>query len=133
MQLVKKWVFRILQGLMAAGFLMASMSKFFMGEDELRRLYTEPLGYAPGFMYLIAAVELLAAVCLIVGYRYVALTVLGAAVLIVVMAGAFISVLVAEQGFVTALSPLVWLIVALVVFFGLLRPAAARWRKTQAA
>ncbi|WP_135550470.1 DoxX family protein [Paenibacillus cymbidii] len=130
---MKKWVFRILQGLLAAGFLMASMSKFFMGTDEVRRLYTEPLGYAPGFMYFIAAVELLATVCLIVGFRNVILTVLGAGALIVVMAGAFVSVLVSEMGFGEALSPLVGLIVALVIFFGKLRPAAARLKKPQAA
>lgn len=119
---MKNWIIRILQGLMAAGFVMAGMSKIFMGSEELTKLYTEPLGYSVGFMYVIAAIELFAVVCLIAGYWNATFTVAGSVALIVIMTGAVISTLVSDQGVVSALSPLVWLVVALVVFF-------ARWRQ----
>ncbi|TNJ65959.1 DoxX family membrane protein [Paenibacillus hemerocallicola] len=106
--------------------IMAGMSKLVMGSEQLTVLYTEPLGYGVGFMYLIACMELLAAICLIVGYWNAKFTVAGAAALAIVMTGAVISVLVSDMGIVTALSPLVWVVVALIVFFGKWSPALHR-------
>jgi putative oxidoreductase len=116
-----KWTIRILQGLMAVGFFMASMAKFFAGSEGLTTMYTEPLGYGVGFMYMIGCIEFLAVLCLIIGYWKVIFTVIGSFAIVVVMAGATISVLFSEESIVSAISPFVWFAVALIVFFARLR------------
>lgn len=116
--MVKIWVIRILQGILAAGFIMAGASKFAMGSDELKKMYTEPLGYGVEFMYLIGAVELLAAVCLILGYWKGIFAAAGAAVLAIVMAGASISILLSDEALSTAVPSFAWFIVSIVVLVG---------------
>lgn len=106
----RKWIVRILQDGLVVMFVMAGMSKLTMGSEELRRLYTEPLGYGEGFMYVIAVVELLSVVGLIVGYWNGKWALLGAGALTVVMAGAVISVPASGQGEGQALLPFVLLV-----------------------
>jgi uncharacterized membrane protein YphA (DoxX/SURF4 family) len=74
---MKNWIIRILQALMAVGFFMASMAKLFAGAEEVERMYTEPLGYSVGFMYMIGTIELLSVICLIIGFWKVSFTVIG--------------------------------------------------------
>lgn len=117
-----KWLYRILQGLLAAEFLMAGMMKLFGSSEELTELYTEPLGYAVEFMRMVGALETLAAVGLIVGFRWSKIALASSGVLAVLMAGAGISLLTAGQGFAQAVLPFVLMLIALAVFFGK-RPA----------
>jgi putative oxidoreductase len=124
---MKKWSIRILQGLMAVGFLMAGMMKFFAGAEEVEKLYTEPLGYSVGFMYMIGAIELLAVICLIFGFWKVIFTIIGSMVVAVIMAGATISVLLSDESIVSAISPFAWFVVALIIIrfrFSSIRKAA---------
>lgn len=112
---MSNWIIRILQGLMAVGFFMASMAKFFAGAEEVEKLYTEPLGYSVNFMYMIGAIELLAVICLIIGYWKVAFTIIGSFALVVVMAGATISVVLSDESMTSAISPFAWFIVAIII------------------
>jgi putative oxidoreductase len=124
---MRNWSIRILQGLMAIGFFMASMAKFFAGAEEVERMYTEPLGYSVNFMYMIGTIELLAVICLIVGFWKVTFTMIGSFVLAVIMAGATISVLLSDESMVSAISPFAWFVVALIIIrlrFSSIRKAA---------
>jgi uncharacterized membrane protein YphA (DoxX/SURF4 family) len=110
-----KWVIRIIQGILAAGFLMSGLMKLFSSAEQIREMFTETLGYGAGFMYAVGAVETLAALALVVGYwrRNAALG--SSVMLMVIMIGAIVSSL--KEGLVadTAL-PLVYLVLLLVLF-----------------
>ncbi|MDF2652610.1 MAG: hypothetical protein K0Q73_8415 [Paenibacillus sp.] len=118
-----KWFVRIAQGLLAAAFLMSGLMKVFVSSEEIRTLYTETLGYSVGFMRIVGVVESLAAIGLIVGYRWPRLTLISSGILTIIMAGATISTLVSGQGAATAGVPFVLMVLALVILFKN-RPAA---------
>jgi hypothetical protein len=44
-----KWVIRIIQGILAAGFLMSGLMKLFSSAEQIREMLTETLGYRVGF------------------------------------------------------------------------------------
>lgn len=129
---MKKWVFRILQGLLAVGFIMAGMSKFAMGSEGLREAYTEPLGYGEGFMYVIAVIELLSVAGLIAGFWKARWTFLGAAALTVIMTGATVSVLLSDMAIGEAASPFICWVVALVLSIGSFKSVRQPGRQAQA-
>ncbi|MFC5401160.1 DoxX family protein [Cohnella soli] len=112
-----KWFFRIVQGLLAAVFLMSGLMKVFVSSEEIRTLYTEMLGYNVGFMRIVGLVESLAAIGLIAGYRWPRFILVSSGTLAIIMAGATISTLVSGQGAVTAGPPFVLLALALVLLF----------------
>jgi uncharacterized membrane protein YphA (DoxX/SURF4 family) len=111
-----KWVIRIIQGILAAGFLMSGLMKLFSSVEQINEMFTETLGYGAGFMYTVGTVETLSALALVVGYwrRNAAL---GASVLlIVIMLGAIVSSL--KEGLVADTTlPLVYLVLLLVLLF----------------
>jgi putative oxidoreductase len=109
-----KWVIRIIQGILAAGFLMSGLMKLFSSSEQIREMFTETLGYRVGFMYTVGAVETLAALALVVGYWRINATLGSSVLLIVIMLGAIVSSL--KEGLVadTAL-PLVYLVLLLVL------------------
>ncbi|RKN85123.1 DoxX family protein [Paenibacillus ginsengarvi] len=118
-----KWFVRIAQVLLSAVLLMSGLMKVFVSSEEIRTLYTETLGYNVGFMRIVGVAESLAAIGLIVGFRWPRLTLLSSSVLAIIMAGATVSTLVSGQGAATAGVPFVLLILALVLLFKN-RPAA---------
>jgi uncharacterized membrane protein YphA (DoxX/SURF4 family) len=113
-----KWVIRILQGLLALGFVMAGSSKFAIGASGLKETYTEPLGYSIEFMYVIALLECLAAIALIAGFWNALLASAGAFVVAVIMAGAWISVLAAGLSAGEAAPSFIWFVVAILLLVG---------------
>lgn len=131
--MAKVWIVRILQGILSAGFIMAGASKFAMGSDELKKMYTEPLGYGVEFMYVIGTIELLSAILLIIGYWNVVFAVAGAVALAVVMAGATISVLLSDEGIAAAVSPFVWVVVSVIVILGRWSSALQGLKKSRTA
>ncbi len=107
-----KWAVRIIQGLLAVGFLMSGPAKLFSTADQLREMYTETLGYGAGFMYAVGAAETLAALALIAGFwqRRIALGASG--LLAAIMIGAIVSSLSAGLATDIAL-PLIYFILLL--------------------
>lgn len=108
-----RWIIRAVQGVLAAVFLMSGLMKVFISSDEIRSLYSEPLGYAAWFMRGVGIVEAAAAIGLIAGYRWPKLAFASSGVLAIVMAAAAISVLLSEQGASDAVVPIVLLALAL--------------------
>jgi len=115
-----KWIGHIVQGVLTLGFLMAGITKLFSSIDQIREFYTDPLGYAPSFMYLIGAVETIAALTLIAGYRWRLAAAGASLVLIVIMIGAIIS-LVMASAVAGALLPAVYLILLIALLVRLVR------------
>jgi hypothetical protein len=107
-----RWSIWIVQGVLTAVFLMSGLMKVFISSEEIRTLYTDPLGYEVGFMRLIGAVEAAAALSLLVGYRWVKLALAASSVLVIVMAGAAISLIVSDQGVAAAAMPFLLLVLA---------------------
>ena len=106
----------IVQGLLAAGFLMAGISKFFMPPEVL----TQGAPFlSVGFIYFIGAAEAIGALGLILpqatGIKQF-LTPLAAALLGVIMIGA--TVIAAMMGIATAIFPFVFLVLCVVVAVG---------------
>jgi putative oxidoreductase len=112
-----KWTIRILQGLLAVGFLMFGGMKLSGNPDQIMA-FTEGYGYSVWFMYVVGILELLIAVGLIVGFWKPKVTVWAAGLLVLNMAGAVGTHLKAGQGMGIATTPLVLLVLALVVFLG---------------
>ncbi len=107
-----RWGIWVVQGLLAAAFLMSGLMKVFISSEEIRTLYSDPLGYDVGFMRMIGVVEAAAAFSLIAGYRWSKLALAGSCVLVVVMAGAAISTLASGQAVTAAVSPILLLVLA---------------------
>jgi putative oxidoreductase len=112
-----KWTVRILQGLLAVGFLMSGGMKLSGSPDQIKA-FTEGYGYAEWFMYIVGTVEVLMAVGLIIGFWMPRMAISAAGILAIIMAGAVATHLKAGQGMGIAMMPLVLLILALVVFLG---------------
>lgn len=111
-----KWIVRIVQALLSVGFLMAGLSKVFSSAAQLEELFTEPLGYGAGFMYLIGALETAAALGLLAGYRRRAAVLAAAALLTIIMTAAIISSLAAGMAADITL-PVVYLALLLFLIF----------------
>jgi putative oxidoreductase len=112
-----KWIFRVLQGLLILIFLMSGMMKVFSSSQEIATLYTDTLGYSVIFMRMVGIAETIAALGLIVCYRWPRLTLAFTGVLVLIMSGATISILTTGQGVLEAVLPFVLLVIALAVFF----------------
>ncbi|GIQ70259.1 DoxX family protein [Xylanibacillus composti] len=126
-----KWFVRIVQGLLAAVFLMNGLMKVFVSSEEIRTLYTEPLGYGVGFMRMIGVLELLAGIGLIAGFRWPRFALLSSAVIVMIMTGAVISLLALGQGALIATFPFVMLALALAVLFIAGRPLLPHYRQKE--
>ncbi|UUZ82920.1 DoxX family protein [Paenibacillus sp. P26] len=112
-----KWVVRILQGLLALGFLLFGFMKLSGNPDQVKA-FTEIFKYGLGSMYLVGAVEVLSAIGLIIGYWKPKAVLAASGALVIVMLGAVGTHLIAGQGMGVAMMPLILLILALVVFLG---------------
>jgi hypothetical protein len=115
---MKGIVVRIVQGLLAAYFLVFGIMLLFVSSEEIHKLYTDPLGYEPGFIYAVKAVEVIGALGLIAGFKWPKLALISSGLLALVMAGAVCSHLAAGQGAAEASIPFVLLLLALVVLLG---------------
>jgi uncharacterized membrane protein YphA (DoxX/SURF4 family) len=115
-----KWVSHIVQGVLALGFLMAGLAKLFSSVDQIREMYTDPLGYPPVFMYVVRVVEIIAALGLIAGFRWRRAAAGSSLVLVIVMIGAIASSLMANAVVDTVL-PAVYLILLTVLLVRLIR------------
>lgn len=113
-----KWTLRVIQGLLAVGFIMFGVMKLIGSPDQVEA-FRDVYQYGVGFMYVTGAIELLAAVGLIAGFWRKQLGVGASAVLSLVMLGAILTHLVAGQGFGVAATPLILLILNLVLLWGL--------------
>lgn len=103
-----KWLFHVIQGVLALAFLMSGASKLLSNADQIREMYTEPLGYAPSFMYGIGALEIIAALGLIVGFRWRRLAAGSALELAVILIDVIVSHLAANAA-ADAVLPTVYL------------------------
>lgn len=112
-----KWTVRIIQGILAVGFIFFSFMKLSANPMQVEA-FNDVYGYGTGFMYMVGAIELVAAIGLIIGFWKKGLAAFFSAVLMVVMTGAAFTHLIAGQGIGVAATPLVLLILSAVVFFG---------------
>ncbi|UKS25404.1 DoxX family protein [Paenibacillus sp. HWE-109] len=117
-----KWVVRILQALLALGYLMFGFMKL-SGDPMQVEAFTTTYGYGEGFMYVVGAIELLAAIGLIIGFWKPRIAFVSAGVIVITMAGAVITHLKSGQGMGVATMPLILLIVALIIVIGRSRRA----------
>jgi DoxX. len=122
--MLAKWLFRLIQGLLALAFLMSGATKLFSGEAQIREMYTDPLGYAPSFMYVIGALELIAALGLVAGFRWRRLAAASALGLAVILIGAIISHLAAGPAS-DAVLPAVYLVLLAALLYRLIGKEAA--------
>jgi hypothetical protein len=112
-----KWTVRIIQGLLAIGFLFFGFMKLSanpMQVDAFKNVY----GYGTGFMYVVGTIEVISAIGLLFGYWKKNLVPIFSGLITVNMAGAVFTHLKSGQGFGIAMMPFVFLILAVVVFFG---------------
>jgi putative oxidoreductase len=112
-----KWTVRILQGLLAVMFLMTGFMKL-SGDPGQVDAFTNIYGYGTGAMYAVGIVEVVAAIGLIVGYWKKNLVLVFSGLLVVVMAGAVFTHLMAGQGVGVAMMPFILLLLAAVLFLG---------------
>lgn len=109
-----KWTIRILQGLLAAAFLMFGILKLTAHPIQVEA-FTTTYGYGLSFMYVVGAIELLAGIGLVVGYWKPRIAFLSAGIIAVTMAGAMLTHIRSAQGMSVAAFPLILLILALIV------------------
>ncbi|MDC3418706.1 DoxX family protein [Aquibacillus salsiterrae] len=112
-----KWTVRILQGLLAVGFLMFGFMKV-SGDPTQVDAFTNIYGYGTGLMYVVGVVEIIAAIGLVIGFWKKNLVPIFSGLLVVVMAGAVFTHFIAGQGFGVAMTPLILLTLAVILFFG---------------
>jgi len=110
-----KWVVRILQGLLAAAFLMFGAMKLGGGQAQV---FVEQYGYPAAFSYVVGAVEVLGALGLLAGFWKPRLAAIAAGVLALDMAGAVFTHLRAGQGVGAAMVPAILLVLAALVLQG---------------
>ena len=115
--IVMKWTVRILQGILAVGFLLFGFMKVSANPTQVEA-FTNVYTYGTGFMYVVGAIEIISAIGLLVGYWKKGLVTVFSGLLAIVMAGAVFTHINSGQGFEVAMTPLVLLILAAVVFFG---------------
>ncbi|WP_276352675.1 DoxX family protein [Cohnella caldifontis] len=128
-----KWVARIVQGVLCVGFLMSGLTKLFSGLEQIREMYSDPLGYDPVFIYAIGAIETSAALALIAGFRWKRAAAAASVALAVVMVGAIASQLTASAP-ADAVLPAVYLILLVFLLVRLIRAEGAwKLRSTQRA
>lgn len=114
--IIMKWTVRVLQGLLAVGFLLFGFMKVSanpMQVDAFNNIY----GYGTAFMYIVGIIEIIAAIGLIVGYWKKNLVPIFSGLLAIVMAGAVFTHLMAGQGFGVAMTPFILFILAIIVFY----------------
>lgn len=111
-----KWVVRIIQGLLAVGFILFGTMKL-TGNEMLDQTFTA-LGYSTGFMYFLGICEVLGAIGLLVGYWRPKLAILASVGLVLLLAGAVFSHLKAGQGMGETMPASVLLILTLVFVIG---------------
>jgi uncharacterized membrane protein YphA (DoxX/SURF4 family) len=112
-----KWTVRILQGLLAVGFLLFGFMKVSANPMQVDA-FTNVYGYGTGFMYVVGAIEIISAIGLLIGYWKKNLVPVFSGVLTIVMAGAVFTHLNSDQGLAVAMTPFVLLILAVAVFLG---------------
>lgn len=111
-----KWTVRILQGLLAVGFLLFGFMKVSANPMQVQA-FTNVYGYGTGFMYVVGAIEIISAIGLLIGYWKNSLVPVFSGILTITMAGAVFTHLNSGQGFGVALTPFILLVLAVVVFF----------------
>ncbi|MEK8127877.1 DoxX family protein [Paenibacillus filicis] len=111
------WTVRILQFLIGVGFLLFGFMKV-SGDPTQVEAFAEIYGYGTGFMYAVGAIEVLAAVGLLLGFWKKKLVPVFSSVLVVVMAGAILTHIRADQGFDVIVIPLVLLVLCMLLFLG---------------
>jgi uncharacterized membrane protein YphA (DoxX/SURF4 family) len=111
------WLVFIVEGLLAAAFLMAGWTKV-SGSEMQRKAFAESYHYPLGLMYFIGAMEVLGGLGLLVGYWAPILAVLAAAGLTIIMVGAVATHLRLRDTASHMLPALVLLVLVLLVFFG---------------
>lgn len=110
------WLLWIVEGLLAAAFIIPGWSK--VSGSEMQRKGFRERGQSLGFMYLIGALELLGALGLVAGYWTPLLALLATIGLAIIMVGAVFTHLRAKDPMSRAMPALVLLVLALVEVFG---------------
>lgn len=111
-----KWVIRIIQGLLVVGFAAFGVMK--LTGNAMQVQIFESLGLPLGFMFILGVCEIAGALGLLVGFWKKKIALLASGGLVLLMAGAAISHLMAGQGMAAAMPALVFFILSLVVFLG---------------
>lgn len=112
-----KWTIRILQGLLAAAYLMFGIMKLSANPMQVEA-FTTTYGYSLSFMYIVGAIELLAGIGLVIGFWKPRIASFSAGIIAVTMAGAVLTHIRSDQGMSVAALPLILLIFALIVAIG---------------
>ncbi|MFC0273232.1 DoxX family protein [Metabacillus herbersteinensis] len=112
-----KWVFRIIQGLLAIVFSLAGIMKL-IGHEQQVQMFTEAFGYSLWFMYLTGIFEILVAIGFIVGFGKSQFTFHASVWSVLLMAGAAISHINAGEEMVEAMPSIILLILGFVTFIG---------------
>lgn len=112
-----KWTIRILQGLLAAAYLMFGFMKLSANPMQVEA-FTTTYGYNLSFMYIVGAVELLAGIGLIIGFWKPRIAFFSAVIIVITMAGATLTHIRSDQGMSVAAFPIILLILALIVVRG---------------
>ncbi|MBB6023764.1 putative membrane protein YkgB [Paenibacillus sp. JGP012] len=112
-----KWTVRILQGVLAVGFLLFGFMKVSANPMQVEA-FTNVYRYGTSFMYVVGAIEILSAIGLLIGYWKSRLVPVFSGLLVIVMAGAVFTHFKSGQGFDVAVAPLVLLLLAAVVLVG---------------
>lgn len=110
------WLLRIVQGLLAIGFLFFGYMKL-SANPMMVESFNNIYGYGTGFMYIVGAIEVLSAIGLLVGYWKKHLLPIFSGILILVMLGAVFTHIKAGQSFSVAMTPFILLILSAFVFF----------------
>jgi putative oxidoreductase len=112
-----KWTVRIIQGLLAIGFLLFGFMKVSANPMQVDA-FTNVYGYGTAFMYVVGMTEIIAAIGLVIGFWKKNLITIFSGILTVVMAGAVFTHFNSGQGFGVAMMPFILLILTVIVFFG---------------
>jgi putative oxidoreductase len=112
-----KWTVRIIQGLLAIGFLLFGFMKVSANPMQVDA-FTNIYGYGTVFMYVVGTIEILAGIGLVIGFWKKNLITVFSGILTVVMAGAVFTHFNSDQGLAVAMMPFILLILAVIVFFG---------------
>src|SRR3954453_12989352 len=103
-----KWVIRILQGLLVVGFAASGVMK--LTGNAMQVQIFEDFGFPLGFMYFVGVCEIAVALGLLAGFWKEKIALLASGGLVLLMAGALISHLMAGQGMGAAMPALVFFI-----------------------
>lgn len=112
-----KILLRILQGILAIGFIMFGFMKLSANPTQVDA-FTNIYEYGSAAMYVVGAIEVISGIGLLIGFKKTNLVSIFSALLAIVMAGAVFTHFKAGQGFSVASMPFILFVLAVILYFG---------------